>query len=61
MTDRLLRIREVMEMTWQGKSTIYRKIAAGTFPRPVSVGGTSVRWRQSDIEAWMASLMPRAA
>lgn len=61
MTDRLLRIREVMERTGQGKSTIYRKVAAGTFPKPVSVGGQSVRWRQSDIDAWIASLMPRAA
>lgn len=59
--DRLLRLREVKERTGLGKSTIYRKIAAGTFPKPVSVGGQSVRWRESDIGQWIAALTQRAA
>lgn len=59
--DRLLRLREVKERTGLGKSTIYRKMASGAFPKPVSVGGSSVRWKESDINAWIAALMPRAA
>ena len=59
--DRLLRLREVTARTGMGKSTIYRKIAHGLFPPPVSVGGQSVRWRESDIERWMQALAPRAA
>lgn len=35
--EKLLRLREVMERTGLGKSTIYRKIADGTFPRGVGV------------------------
>lgn len=59
--DRLLRLREVIACTGMGKSTIYRKIKEGLFPAPVSVGGQSVRWRESDIDRWMQALMPRAA
>ncbi|HEX5362385.1 MAG TPA: AlpA family phage regulatory protein [Fluviicoccus sp.] len=54
--DRLLKLRDVVELTRMGKSTIYRKIAAGLFPKPVGLGGKSVRWRESDITRWMAAL-----
>ncbi len=56
MTEKLLRRREVEDMTGFSRSAIYRKIAERLFPRPVKIGSTAVRWRQSDIEAWMASL-----
>ncbi len=56
MADRLLRLREVAERVGMSKATIYRKIALGEFPRPVSVGGSSVRWRESEIDGWMAEL-----
>jgi prophage regulatory protein len=59
--DRLLRLKEVTARTGMGKSTIYRKIGQGLFPAPVSVGGQSVRWRESDIDRWMQALTPRAA
>lgn len=32
MTDRLLRLRDVMHLTGLGRSTIYRKIKEATFP-----------------------------
>jgi prophage regulatory protein len=58
-TDKLLRLRDVMDRTGLGRSTIYRKIGAAAFPQPVSVGGASVRWRESDVRQWMAALAPR--
>ena len=33
-------------------TTIYRKIKAGTFPKPVRVGKRAVRWRSQDIDRW---------
>lgn len=56
MTDRLIRLREVAERVGMSRATIYRKISLGLFPKPVSVGGQSVRWRESDIAGWMAAL-----
>lgn len=58
MTDRLLRLREVVAQTGISKATLYRKVADGLFPRPVSIGGHSVRWRASDLDAWLRALQP---
>jgi prophage regulatory protein len=47
---------EVEEVTSLDITTIYRKIRAGDFPKPVRVGRRRVAWRQSDITAWQAVL-----
>ena len=54
--DRLLRRKEVEERIGFKHSAIYRWINAGSFPRPVQVGGRAVRWRESDIDAWLETL-----
>ena len=56
MNDRLMRRQEVEEVTGLSRSTIYRKMEDGTFPRSVEVSPGSVRWRESGIEDWMESL-----
>ena len=55
MCDRLLRRREVEEITGLSRSSIYRLMQDGQFPRPVKVGSAAVRWRASDITAWLES------
>ncbi|WP_374309457.1 helix-turn-helix transcriptional regulator [Methylocella sp.] len=35
---------------------MYRKMADGTFPRPVSAGTKLARWRASEIQAWIEAL-----
>ena len=37
------------------RSAIYKRMQEGEFPRPVRIGPTAVRWRTSDIAAWMES------
>lgn len=59
--ERLLRLREVLDRASLSKATVYRKIASGEFPKPVSVGRQSVRWRESDVAGWIAALTPQAA
>lgn len=59
--DRLLRLRDVVVLVGLAKATIYRKVAAGEFPRPVTVGKSSVRWRESDLARWVESLTQQAA
>ena len=54
--DRLLRIVEVIECTGLSRVTIHRQRKAGKFPEPLQVGGRAVRWRESQIEEWMAGL-----
>ena len=57
--DRLLRLSEVVARTALGRTTIYRKMGEGTFPRPLKIGARAVRWPESEIEAWLAA-RPRA-
>ena len=55
MDDRLLRRRQVEDMTGMSRASIYRLMHKGEFPRPVKVGSTAVRWKESDIAAWIES------
>lgn len=55
-TDFLLRRKEVERIAGISRASIYRLMKFGKFPRPVSLGTGSVRWRQSDVNAWQASL-----
>lgn len=59
MSDRLLRLRDVMAITGLGSSTLYRYIQAGTFPAPLKIGGFTARWRESAVEAWIDGLTPK--
>lgn len=35
--------------------TLWRKVAAGTFPKPVKLSARVTAWRVADIRAWMAA------
>jgi len=51
--ERLIALPEVKQRTSLGKTTIYERIAAGTFPRPVKLGERRVAWLESEVEAWI--------
>ena len=54
MTTRLLRISGVQLIVPLSTSTIYKKMAAGEFPRPCHMPGTTIAaWLESDIEQWI--------
>ena len=55
MDDRLLRRREVEELTGLSRASIYRLKRDGRFPSPVKVSDTAVRWKASDITIWIES------
>lgn len=57
--DRILKLKEVSEMTSLARSTIYNYIQEGTFPRGVNLGkDRRVGWRLSDIQKWIRDLEP---
>ncbi len=56
---RLLRLRDVQDRVGLGRSTIYRWMDEGNFPRPHPIGNHTIRWLESDIDAWiLAKLTP---
>ena len=50
---RFLKVKEVKAKTGLANSTIYKRMGEGTFPQSRKIGNGSVRWLQSDIDAWM--------
>jgi len=38
-------------------STLYDLMAAGRFPRPISLGARAVGWVESEVEAWIEARM----
>jgi len=58
MLDAILRLPAVKSRTGLSRSTIYERIATGTFPSPVRLGARAVGWRESAINAWINTLAP---
>lgn len=54
--ETLLRIRDVTAKTGLGKTKLYELLDERRFPRPVKIGGVAVRWKASEVDAWIASL-----
>lgn len=52
--DRILRLPAVEARVGLSRATIYRRVAAGDFPKPVPLGGKAVGWRLSAILRWVA-------
>jgi prophage regulatory protein len=55
--DRILRIKAVLARTGLSRSTLYRKIQNGTFPRQIHIGIRCAGWRESEVGAWMRNPM----
>lgn len=51
---KILRLPAVKDRTGLSRSTIYLRVAVGTFPRPVSLGARAIGWIESEIEAWIS-------
>jgi prophage regulatory protein len=52
---RFLRLPQVKELTCLSKSSIYRLMAEGDFPKQVALGPRSVVWVKSQIDDWCES------
>jgi prophage regulatory protein len=51
--DRFIRLPEVKHLTGLGRTTIYLKIAQGSFPEQIRLGANLVAWHESEVLAWM--------
>ncbi|EKT4567913.1 AlpA family transcriptional regulator [Pseudomonas sp. BO3-4] len=52
---RILRMKTVIEITGLARSTVYKYVAEGIFPKPISLGGRSVGWLESEVHSWIRS------
>jgi prophage regulatory protein len=51
--DRIIRLKTVLDRTGLSRSTIYRKIAEGTFPAQLRISINGAGWRGSDVNRWV--------
>ena len=64
---RFIRLPEVLSRTGYGRTTIYRKMEDGSFPRSVKLGGPpvdpeafdsrAVAWIENEVEQWIDSMI----
>ena len=62
---RCIRLPEVLSRTGYGRTTIYRKMEDGSFPRSIKLGGPpvdpeafdsrAVAWIENEVEQWIES------
>lgn len=55
--DRILRLPAVLDRTGLSRSTLYRKIQEGTFPKQIALGVRTAGWRESAVSTWMQNPM----
>lgn len=57
----LLRVKDVERELGISRTTIWRLVKAGAFPRPLRITSKAIAWRRFDIEAWQEQLAEKAA
>lgn len=56
MNYRIMRLKEVQQMTGLSRSTIYAQIAKGCFPKQIKLtGDRSVGWQEQAVIQWIES------
>ncbi|MCS6115893.1 AlpA family transcriptional regulator [Shewanella baltica] len=50
---KLIRLKDVIDCTGLARSTIYKYVDKGTFPKAVTLGGRAVAWVESEVQEWI--------
>lgn len=50
---RILRLPDVIARTGLAKSTVYKWMKKGTFPRQFKMGTRAAGWLESEIDSWI--------
>jgi prophage regulatory protein len=51
--ERFLRIGSVLDRTGLSRTTLYRKIAEGSFPKQIRISERCTAWREADVDKWV--------
>jgi prophage regulatory protein len=52
--ERIIRLPTVLDRTGLSRTTLYRKIGEGTFPRQVPISVHGAGWYESAVDRWIA-------
>ena len=59
-SSQFIRLPQVREITTLSKSSIYRLMEEGDFPKQHALGARTVVWSKSQVEEWCAQKMSAA-
>ncbi len=54
-TERILRLREVVDTTRLSRTTIYSLVKEGEFPKPLRLSARASGWLFSEVQKWLDS------
>ena len=54
-SDRIIRLKTVLDRTGLSRTTLYRKMADGTFPDKVRISIHGAGWHESAVNRWIAN------
>ena len=57
---RIIRLPGVKNKVGLKRTSIYEKIKAGEFPKPIPLGARAVGWLEGDIDSWIESRIQAA-
>lgn len=53
MATTILRLPAVIARTGLSRSSIYLRVAEGTFPQPISLGPRAIGWLEGELTDWI--------
>ena len=53
MSNKILRLPTVKEITGLSRSSIYLRMSNSEFPQSISLGGRAIAWLETDINQWL--------
>lgn len=54
MATIILRLPTVKIRTGLSRTSIYKRVSEGTFPKPIALGGRAVGWIEAEVNDWLA-------
>jgi predicted DNA-binding transcriptional regulator AlpA len=54
MVPAFFRLPDVLRITGLSRPTLYRRIAAASFPPPVRLGGRTCGWARTELLSWIS-------
>lgn len=55
--DRILRLSTVLDRTGLSRSTLYRRMGEGRFPKQIAISQRCAGWRESEVREWLDNPM----
>ncbi|NQY97501.1 MAG: AlpA family phage regulatory protein [Henriciella sp.] len=54
---KLISAKEVLRLTgYKSRTTLWRRVRAGDFPKPIALSRQATRWKRNEVEAWINNL-----